>query len=274
MTLDFVFVALLLGHILGDFYFQTEKMAFGKEISFNWLIYHCVEYGVVMAAILFACLPKSHALGNLLAISALAHCAIDLFKSALSNRRKESKLLKWINARSIAVYRFLLWVKKRLYTFDQLLHIISLVVIWLIFGQGIVPYDYLNLQFWNLDSPFILVVLGILCVVRPVGFLIASGDIWDFGRGQNEKPSERSIRAGQMIGYLERTIIYLFLLYEQYGAIAFVLTAKSIARFKEIEQNRMQAEYYLIGTLLSVASAFIIAMLLGLCKITIPQLAQ
>ena len=55
-------------------------------------------------------------------------------------------------------------------------------------------------------------------------------------------------------------------MYNQFSAMAFVLTAKSVARFKEIEQDKNKAEYYLIGTLLSVVSAFAITVLLGLCK--------
>lgn len=40
---------------------------------------------------------------------------------------------------------------------------------------------------------------------------------------------------------------------EQYNAIAFVFAAKSVARFKKIEQDPAFAEYYLLGTLASVS---------------------
>ena len=46
----------------------------------------------------------------------------------------------------------------------------------------------------------------------------------------------------------------------EYSAIAFVFTAKSIARFKEIEQNRDFAEVYLLGTLASVTIALFAAL--------------
>ena len=58
---------------------------------------------------------------------------------------------------------------------------------------------------------------------------------------------------------------YVFLIYQQFEAIAFILTAKSVARFKEIENNKDMAEYYLIGTLLSVVSVVVLTFLLGLC---------
>ena len=58
-------------------------------------------------------------------------------------------------------------------------------------------------------------------------------------------------RAGMIIGILERIIILTLVLVDQYTAISFIFTAKSIARFNELK-NRKISEYYLIGTLLSM----------------------
>jgi hypothetical protein len=63
---------------------------------------------------------------------------------------------------------------------------------------------------------------------------------------------------GRVIGLLERTLIYFFVLNGQYGAVGFTLAAKGFTRFKELE-NRGFAEYVLIGTLLSSGLAMIIA---------------
>ena len=60
-------------------------------------------------------------------------------------------------------------------------------------------------------------------------------------------------RAGRIIGYLERFIVLTFLLCGQYGAIAFVFTGKSIARFESLKK----AEYYLVGTLASFSWAIL-----------------
>lgn len=59
------------------------------------------------------------------------------------------------------------------------------------------------------------------------------------------------LKAGNIIGKLERTIIAILLLNNQFGAMGFVLTAKSIARFKQMEDKNF-AEKYLIGTLTSL----------------------
>jgi len=61
---------------------------------------------------------------------------------------------------------------------------------------------------------------------------------------------------GEWIGVLERVITLTFVLTGNYSAVAFALTAKSIARFKELD-DRNFAEYYLLGTSTSVAVALI-----------------
>lgn len=63
--------------------------------------------------------------------------------------------------------------------------------------------------------------------------------------------------AGMAIGIIERVMVLTFVLVDQYTAITIVFAAKSIARFNELEDRDM-AEYYLIGTLLSITVAMII----------------
>ncbi|MEZ0343693.1 MAG: hypothetical protein ABWJ99_02640 [Caldimicrobium sp.] len=63
-------------------------------------------------------------------------------------------------------------------------------------------------------------------------------------------------RAGMIIGLFERFIILTFVLLNQYSGIAFIFTAKSIARFEELK-NREFAEYYLIGTFASLSFALL-----------------
>ncbi|MGH2066430.1 DUF3307 domain-containing protein, partial [Aerococcus sp. L_4] len=58
--------------------------------------------------------------------------------------------------------------------------------------------------------------------------------------------------AGAMIGNLERILSAIFLSLNALSSIGLIYTAKSIARFKLIEENQGFAEYYLIGTLFSI----------------------
>jgi len=61
--------------------------------------------------------------------------------------------------------------------------------------------------------------------------------------------------AGRLIGILERWVLVTLILLGQWGGIGFVLAAKSVARFKELEANRHFAEVYLVGTMTSVVIA-------------------
>jgi len=66
--------------------------------------------------------------------------------------------------------------------------------------------------------------------------------------------AEVEYKRGRLIGVLERVIIFTLVLSSQYAALAFVLTAKTMARFKSLE-DRDFAEYFLLGTLMSVVLA-------------------
>lgn len=58
--------------------------------------------------------------------------------------------------------------------------------------------------------------------------------------------------AGAIIGNMERILSAIFMATGQWAAIGVIFTAKSIARFKQMEENKQFAEYYLIGTLYSI----------------------
>jgi hypothetical protein len=79
-----------------------------------------------------------------------------------------------------------------------------------------------------------------------------------FKFSQNEDSDHGLPRGGTMVGMLERAIVLTLGLLGEFGAISFVFVAKSMARFKQLE-NRQFAEYYLIGTLLSFFLALLVA---------------
>ncbi|TMC60860.1 MAG: hypothetical protein E6J17_09320 [Chloroflexi bacterium] len=56
------------------------------------------------------------------------------------------------------------------------------------------------------------------------------------------------------MGVLERLLIVTFVLTGSSAAVGFVVAAKTLARFKQLD-DRDFAEYYLVGTLASVAVA-------------------
>jgi hypothetical protein len=63
-------------------------------------------------------------------------------------------------------------------------------------------------------------------------------------------------RVGAAIGILERALIVVFVLTGTEAAIGFVVAAKTLARFRQLD-DRDFAEYYLLGTLASVAVAIV-----------------
>ncbi len=69
----------------------------------------------------------------------------------------------------------------------------------------------------------------------------------------------REYNAGRVIGMLERGIIYIAVLNNQFSAIGLIMAAKGFARFRQLEERRF-AEYVLIGTLLSALLAVLAAL--------------
>jgi hypothetical protein len=76
-------------------------------------------------------------------------------------------------------------------------------------------------------------------------------------------------RIGATIGVLERLLIVLFVVTGSTAAIGFVVAAKTLARFKQLD-DRDFAEYYLLGTLASVSVALVTGMLAAGAIATLP----
>jgi hypothetical protein len=73
-----------------------------------------------------------------------------------------------------------------------------------------------------------------------------------------EKPGETAEQvenAGMYIGWLERFLVMTAILVQSPSMVGLILTGKSIARFPELKERF--AEYFLIGTLLSIGLAVI-----------------
>jgi uncharacterized protein DUF3307 len=72
-------------------------------------------------------------------------------------------------------------------------------------------------------------------------------------------PVGLTARVGATIGVLERILVVVFVLAGTDVAIGFVVAAKTLARFRQLD-DREFAEYYLLGTLGSVAVAIVTAL--------------
>ena len=67
-----------------------------------------------------------------------------------------------------------------------------------------------------------------------------------------EETTNETHNAGMYIGWLERFVVLTALVLQSPATVGLILTAKSIARYPEMKSVRF-AEYFLIGTLLSVS---------------------
>ena len=96
-------------------------------------------------------------------------------------------------------------------------------------------------------------LLVLLIAAKPANYIIRNA-LASY-QPKQKKNEEDQIKTGAFIGTLERIIVILLFSLNQYGAAGLVFTAKSIARYNEIAENKNFAEYYLLGTLLSLLFA-------------------
>jgi hypothetical protein len=64
---------------------------------------------------------------------------------------------------------------------------------------------------------------------------------------------------GTLIGKCENILIFIFIIFDQYMALALIFTAKTIVRADNMRSDPL---YYLAGTLINVTYSIIIALLI------------
>ena len=141
-------------------------------------------------------------------------------------------------------------------------------------NEIVVPVqDYIqsinNITNLNLTGMQLIIILtGLFILLNESNFLIRlvfelSGKVPV--TKETREPDKTELNAGRIIGILERIIIFFFVTIGQFAAVGFVIAAKGVVRYKELE-DRNFAEYVLIGTLLSsllaIFTGFIAAKLL------------
>ncbi len=235
------FILLLLGHVLGDFYIQTGKMADKKIKSLKWVLIHCACYFAMMVLVSLGIITWKVLLGAV--IAAAFHLLIDFIKfKYIIYTKKKGKLIP---------------VKERnIFFIDQLLHFISLAVVAYLAVKSNVALkeswiisDFLSTV--GLSRNMVLSwTLAFLIIIKPANIII-SKLLMVYKPNDKSNSSKTDRGTGRFIGNIERIIMLTFLLIGQFSAIGLVLTAKSIARYDKISKEPEFAEYYLLGTLLS-----------------------
>ncbi|MBY5920233.1 DUF3307 domain-containing protein [Ferrimonas balearica] len=246
-------ILLLLGHLLGDFYLQPDRWVAERNERHSqsvWLPVHALLHATLSGLLVWAYIGTSNAAAIAFLVMFLSHYIVDLIKSY------QAPTLKWLVA-------------------DQLLHLFWLVAIWLMVTQNGYPHllDWLQAA---LNTPLLLVILAYLLAMKPASILISTLlgrwhlDFEDLPHADDASEGIRSTHtlasAGEYIGYIERGLIVTFLLTNQIAAVGFVLAAKSVFRFGDLKDrhDRKFTEYVMIGTFASMATGFVIGLLLKL----------
>lgn len=239
-----VFLRMFIAHLLGDFYLQKDEWVEDKRENI-WKSKKLYLHSLLVAIITYLFLGLFAAVW-IIPLVFVTHAAIDIMKV-------------WMDANGQHhVFSFL---------FDQVLHILVLVGITL----GIEGYygpEVIAFVPQIFENPVLLAVIAAyIIVITPSGFLIncaltpAREQVIVSERKDEEYRegiSENLENAGRFIGYLERVLVLTFVFINQYAAIGFLITAKSIFRFRE-DKNYL-VEYYLLGTFLSMTIVILVGL--------------
>ena len=235
-----LFLTLLLAHLLGDFPLQSSSMVRAKRQG----IRSYVEHGAVHLLVLLLCVAAFIGLELLtslwfwvaVCLYVALHLGIDRAQQGLVRRAKL--------ADSASV--FLL---------DQAVHVGTIVALaWLLIRQS---WKILKSQFsWSTASGERVLEAGIVYV----GVIFAGGYLIRYltrnltaGMEKPGETAEQVENAGMYIGWLERFLVLTAILVQSPSMVGLILTGKSIARFPDLKERF--AEYFLIGTLLSIGLA-------------------
>jgi hypothetical protein len=231
---DGLFIRLLIAHVLTDFLFQPDPWIRDKRAN-HWHAKYLYVHGILagILAYVFAGVWGALWIGILVAIT---HILIDGLKSYYEDTTPA-------------------------FLADQIAHTGVLFIVGCIFLNNDFTGTLRQVGIALSDTNLWIVILGFLLIFWPTNILIGKfTQQWrekietNTGESNNEISLEN---AGKWIGYIERFLIFSFILIDQYTAIGFLIAAKSIFRYSE---RRDAGEYILIGTLLS----FTVAISVGL----------
>src|SRR6266487_2130498 len=223
----------IFAHLLADFGLQTKKMVQHKRRlkAGSWILYvHCLLHGGLVY--LFS---PDKTIWLIPIIVSVTHFFIDLWK----------------------LYR-----KDNGFAFiaDQFMHILVITILWFIYYQ---PAGWWQINFAKFTGNINIwiIISGYMFIIFPLAYILGYAtakwrdEVETFITGSPVSLSE----AGRWIGIFERILVYTFVITNHFEGIGFLIAAKSILRFSDIKGNsiRKEAEYVLIGTLMSFASSIL-----------------
>ncbi|WP_045521695.1 DUF3307 domain-containing protein [Neobacillus niacini] len=279
-------LSLILAHLISDFYLQTDEMVKDKIKNIKKHIgHHFLLNGLVLIVFYLFHYKEMSVYWNLifpLLFIVSSHFLIDMLKIKLLYTIKISNEE---NLKNVS-----------LFLIDQLLHLVCI----LLAGQFFLGIDIAGIhEFFQYEKElgtvnsvlFILIVLILVTSVSGHLIKILLGSLpnqlltfegkYTFKNERQEAQyaknhtgnralteeynytifSKHDLSRGKLIGYIERLLVLVLTFYSAYPAIGFIVAAKSIARFKQMD-DRNWAEYFLLGTLTSMFIGITLGILL------------
>lgn len=219
-----LFFKLILAHLIGDFFLQSRASIAQKNAK-KWAAPH-LYFHVVIHFILMILIIGIDFWLQALVITVL-HFIIDGVKIQFQNEKNQQTL----------------------FFVDQVLHLLVIA--------GVTFYT-MGIPEIEINREAIILFTFIVFLTRPASFMVAKAmSHWNEKIKDDEEFDKSLPSAGQYIGIIERLLIFAFILIGQWGAIGFLMAAKSIFRFGDLTRakDRRLTEYILIGTFMSFAVA-------------------
>lgn len=244
-TAQSIFLALFLAHLLGDFVFQWKWLVMNKGKRWWALLGH----GTMHYAMAWVCL-SIFANAAFLSIydqaAIIAYCFIHLLIDQFKN---------WAIARQVVADNWAAFI------LDQLLHLLIVVPAACVLARslpaalffGLSPSPSLRLHILEAAIIYVGIVFGGGYLIRYLTKGLSS-------EGAPEDLSQLE-NAGLYVGWIERFLVVTAMVLQSPVLVGLILTGKSIARFPEFKEARF-AEYFLIGTMLSLSLGIVGGVLL------------
>lgn len=226
---------LVLAHLLGDFILQPDTWVQDKNLKkhkSSKLYLHVLIHGLATWLLVW-----DFSFWLAVIIIAVTHFIIDLIKINLQETQNQT-----------------LW-----FVADQCLHLAVIASIWY-------TWEHPPLDTYSLPADVILIVLTAAVFLTSPTSVIIKTSISQWTPDTIYTVATSLPEAGKYIGYLERLLVFTFILAGHWEAVGFLLAAKSVFRFGNLKEShdRKLTEYVLIGTLLSFAIAIAISLLTAL----------
>jgi Protein of unknown function (DUF3307) len=235
-----IFLALYLAHLLTDFVFQSSRLVAkkrqGAAAAYLWHgVIHAVSALVLVALVWPAGLRSWPSYALILSL-VLVHLLIDHIKLALVSSHK---VVDGLGA----------------FTVDQVVHALTVFAAALAMARVSPGEVFGRLASMQFDREKLLwVVVVYVGIIWSGGYLLryVTKPLIKRGLPEIQEGIDELENAGLYIGWLERFLVLTAMLLRSPATVGLILTAKSIARYPEFRSFRF-AEYFLIGTLLSIS---------------------